>query len=326
MLPTVCEAGEQLLDDLRRGEALTRGWSQEKEQLGDAVVDAALSRCLARLATTGLWGEPNRIPSSELWRIGGPWLETGWLQHRARFKPLGYAGDFEMLARICEKKCCEDPLGRLFDRYFLRQAAPAAVRARTVQIAHTLVAECLGRGVEPYRVVSVGAGPALDIDRAVALLPEVHRDSLRVTLLDIDPKALDFARRRLELRLAPDRVRCERANLARLCKTAGNLELLGSPDLLVCSGLLDYMTDQAATELLAGFWERLSPGGLLLVGNFSLHNATRAYMEWIGNWYLVYRTPQQMAHLAVAAGIPAGQFTIHTERLGVVLFVAGRKG
>ena len=92
-------------------------------------VAKTLDHCLADLAELNFWGVGNRVPSSELWNIAGPILERGWLQNRARTKPRGYAGDYEMLARIYEGTLCDDPLGRLFDRYFQEQAAPVAALA-----------------------------------------------------------------------------------------------------------------------------------------------------------------------------------------------------
>ena len=324
LLPAVREAAERLVADLRRAEELTAAWSDKA--LSDALADDALSRCMAFLSATGYWGEANRLPSSELWRIAGALLERGWLQQRARLKPRGYAGDFEMLARIYEQTCCEDPLGRAFDRYFLRQAAPQAVRARTEQTAAALAAECLRRPAEALRVVSVGSGPALDVAAALAMLPSQRRATVRVTLLDLDPDALEFARRRLHPLMSGESLRCQRANLFRLPKTAQRAPLLGTPDLLVCAGLFDYLDDEAATAMLDLFWQRLAPGGLLLVGNFAPHNPTRAYMEWIGNWYLLYRMPGQLEQLAIRAGIPRGRLTISSERLGVDLFLVARKG
>jgi hypothetical protein len=77
--------------------------------------------------------------------------------------------------------------------------------------------------------------------------------------------------------------------------------------------------------MLGFFWHRLAEGGRLLVGNFSPHNPTRAFMEWIGNWYLTYRTPDDMRRLALDAGIPEEHFSIGSEALGVDLFVIARK-
>ena len=192
--------------------------------------------------------------------------------------------------------------------------------------AAALAAECLRRPPEALHVVSVGSGPALDVAGALAMLPDQRRATVRVTLLDLDPDALEFARGRLHPLLPGESLRCERANLFRLPKMAQSAPLIGTPDFLVCAGLFDYLDDDAAAAMLGLFWQRLAPGGLLLVGNFAPHNPTRAYMEWIGNWYLLYRTPGQMQQLAARAGIPQGRLTISSERLGVDLFLVARRG
>ena len=101
---------------------------------------------------------------------------------------------------------------------------------------------------------------------------------------------------------------------------------LGNPDFLVCSGFFDYLDDPPAAALLGLFWRQLAAGGLLVVGNFAAHNPSRAYMEWIGNWYLKYRTTKQMEGLAVQAGIPRACFRVGCERTGVDLFLVVTKG
>lgn len=315
---------EQLVGRLREAQTLTHAWSDEK--LTEALVDAALSECLLSLANTGCWGEANRLPSGELWRIAGPLLEVGSLQHQARFKPRGYAGDYLMLARICEHYLCEHPLGRAFDVFFQRQAAPRAVRARTAQITATIVGHCLQHSGRPYQLVSVGSGPAIDVRQAVALLPAEKRHGLRVTLLDLDPEALQYAQAQIEPHLAPGALRCLRENLPRLAQLGDRAQTLGMPDLLVCSGLFDYLADEAAVGLLRVLWEQLAPGGLVLVGNFAPHNPSRAYMEWIGNWYLHYRTTAELEQLALQAGIPHRCFSIGCEPVGIDLFLVARRG
>ena len=46
------------------------------------------------------------------------------MQRHARLKPHSYAGDYEMLEKICSGRLCDHPLGRVFDRFFQGQAAP----------------------------------------------------------------------------------------------------------------------------------------------------------------------------------------------------------
>ena len=133
---TVEHAATRLVAELRAAEGWTEQWRNRR--LSRLAAEAALGRCLERLATTGCWGEANRLPSQHLWRIAGPLLERGAMLRHARFKPFGYAGDHQMLSRIWERWCCDDPLGWALDDYFQRQAAPEAVRARIEQVAAEL--------------------------------------------------------------------------------------------------------------------------------------------------------------------------------------------
>jgi len=315
-------AGEELMARLRLAEERTAGWTDTV--LTEMLVDAALSRCMTRLAATGAWGEANRLPSGELWRVAGPLLDLGVLQHCARFKPHGYAGDYEMLSRICEDICCDHPLGRAFDRYFQNQAAPQAVRSRTEQTAAAIAAHCLSRGRRRCRIASVGAGPAIDVRRGLAAIPQDRRGQVEVVLLDLDPHALEFARQGLAPLVAAEALCCERVNLFRLPGWTGAAAVLGRPDVLVCSGLFDYLDDGTAAAMIALFWRQLAEGGLLLVGNFAPHNPTRAYMEWIGNWYLTYRTADELERLGIEGNIPPHSLSVTAERLGVDLFLVGR--
>lgn len=316
------EVGRRLAGELARAEELTRGWADRP--LAAALTDAALGEALAGLAESGCWGRANQVAGNELWRVAGRWLEPGWLQHRARAKPRGYAGDYLLLARIWEGATADHPLGRLWDEYFLRQAAAQAVRARLEQTAHAIVVQCLEAPRPQLRVASIGSGPAVEIEQAARLLPDAARRALRVTLLDFDAEALEHAQARLATWMSRGAVALRRENLRRL-GDGRTLAQLGPLDLLVCTGLLDYLADDDAAALLARGWEHLAPGGRLLVGNFAPHHPTRAYMEWIGAWYLVYRTPDDLKRLAARAGIPPQACRIGAERTGCDLFLSAGK-
>src|SRR5688572_8312506 len=107
-------------------------WSAELPHWLQHGLDPAplIERGLVELSATELWGSANREISQFMWQRAGEILRHGWLQLRAREKPRGYAGDHEMLGAIYQHRVTEDPLGISFDHYFLRQAAPQAVRNR----------------------------------------------------------------------------------------------------------------------------------------------------------------------------------------------------
>lgn len=323
LLGHVRQAAAALVTQLAEGERATHGWKQETQTR--AIVEHTAAALLERLSQTGCWGEANRLPSSELWRIAGDWLETGALQSRARFKPRGYAGDFEMLAQVCDNWRCDHPLGRAFDAFFQCQAAPRAVRHRTQIVAHAIVEQCRRNPTAECHVVSVGSGPARDVELALATLSPAERERMRVTLLDLDPAALEYAAARLAPLLPADRLTCARENLFRLAKYPHVSAFLVSTHLISCAGFFDYLPDRDAVALLAHFWRMLRPGSRLLVFNFTPDNSSRAYMEWIGNWYLHYRSQTELAELAGQAGLPADSFHVAAEELGVDAFLAAEK-
>ncbi len=318
----VRSAAMKLLADLDRGEHLTNHWTDEA--LGNVLVTVAIDRCLARLSDTGWWGRENQLLSSEFWRLAGPRLECGSMQVRARMKPRGYAGDFETLVLFDQHYECQHPLGRLFDRYFQNQVAVAAVRGRTEAVAAAIVDRFLVSAAGPFHIASIGCGPAIDLERAIRLLPAHERRRLQIQLFDLDEAALEYAGTRLGQWLAADQWSAHRENLFRLGQRPDHRQLLSQANFIFCTGLFDYLDDQPAAGLLGFLWRQVCPGGTLIVGNFSPHNPTRAYMEWIGNWYLLYRTPAQLAALADGAGVPPELFRVWHDPTGVdLLLIAG---
>jgi len=300
-------------------------------------VKFAIDDCLAELTTTELWGLDNRLPSSVLWNDVGEILCRGWLQNQARIKPRGYAGDYEMLARIHENRWCDDPLGRLFDRYFQEQAAPQAVRNRMRMMEEWIVEGVRrqetgdrrqGTGDRERRMVKVaivGSAFGSEVREAVQTMTEDERQHLSVTLLDMDPAALEFAAQQLKPLLPGERRKIVPTNVFRLAERPLLAEPLAGTDLLLCPGLFDYLDDAQAAAMLRIFWQRMTPGGRMEVFQFAPHNPTRAYMEWLGNWYLVYRDAVQLRALAQAAGISPDATTIHSEPLGVNLLLTAVK-
>jgi hypothetical protein len=247
------------------------------------------------------------------------------MQLRARSKPRGYAGDFETLLLFNERYQCNHPLGKFFDRYFQRQAAVEAVRARTAQIAGWIAEHALSNPADPFRIVSIGCGPALDIQLAIRLLPDGDRRRLQIQLFDLDEAAVQHAESKIAPLLAAGQMTIHRENLYRLGQLPSHGNLLHPANFIFCTGLFDYLDDEPAVALVTFLWGQLRPSGKLVIGNFSPTNPTRSYMEWIGNWYLLYRTPAQLAALANAAGLSPAQRSIVADRTGVQLLLVAEK-
>jgi extracellular factor (EF) 3-hydroxypalmitic acid methyl ester biosynthesis protein len=280
-------------------------------------VSALLDRGLVQLSRTNLWGPANRDVSHVMWQQAGDILCHGWLQLRAREKPRGYAGDHEMLGAIYQNRVTSDPLGISFDQYFLRQAAPQAVRNRMEIVREEIRGGARGaRGGE--KAVIIGSGAGLEIVAALRDNPQAGEE---FWLLDLDPAAIELAEENLQPLVAAEKLHCLAENLVRLPKKRKLLEQMAGADLLVCTGFFDYLEDDVAAELLKSFWQLLRPGGQALIFNFAPWNPTRAYMEWIGNWYLLYRTRADLEQLARKSGLEANHFEVTAEASGIDLLL-----
>jgi extracellular factor (EF) 3-hydroxypalmitic acid methyl ester biosynthesis protein len=298
-------------------------------------VRAAVEELLDTCRATGLVGAANALPSSEMWAEAGGMLGRGWLLNRARQKPRGYAGDYELLGRMYENWRCDDPVGGLLDRYFQEDAAPVAVRNRMELMRESIVASVrrqLNRAQEtdvprgPLKVAIVGSAFGLEVRDALMQLSPTERASVAITLLDLDPAATDFARGQLAALLPPERLVAAGVNVFRLPQRPTLAEPLAATDILFCPGIFDYLDDAAAADMLALFWRQLAPGGQMTVLQFAPHNPSRALMEWIGNWYLIYRNERQLRAVTTAAGIPGTAANFGAEPQGVDLYVTARKG
>ena len=320
----VHSAWREFDSNLESARIATGDW--QADPLGEKLVRRAVGRCLCRLASTNLWGAENRLAAGEFWKLASPWLECGEMQLHARKKPLGYAGDFLMLDRIWRRYECQHPLGRLFDRFFQSRRAPVAVRNRILVAAREIERLVLGRTESKQAlVVSVGSGPGHDLREGALFLPPERRTHLRFRLLDLDPKGLDFAAENLAGILPAENVECYRENLNRLATSERIAEHLRGADLILCTGLIDYLDDLSAASFIAALWQSLAPGGILLAFNFAAANSSRDYMEWIGDWRLIHRDVPAMRRLMAAAGIPDSCGRVVAEPLRANLLIRARK-
>jgi extracellular factor (EF) 3-hydroxypalmitic acid methyl ester biosynthesis protein len=279
------------------------------------------------LRTTGLVGAENRFWSSELWKTVGSLMERGWLLTRARYKPRGYAGDHELLGRMYGNNLCDDPLGRHLDRYFQEDAAPIAVRNRMRMMADWIVQgvrERVAAGTaerRSVRIAMVGSAFGMEVRDALEQLTPHERKSVALTLLDLDPAAVESAAALVAPLLPPDSLTTASGSILKLPVRRKLAEPLQGADLLFCPGIFDYLSDDEAADMLRLFYGALARGGHMTVFQFAPHNPSRALMEWIGNWYLIYRDDSQFRRVAASAGLPAAATAFGAEPFGVDLFV-----
>jgi extracellular factor (EF) 3-hydroxypalmitic acid methyl ester biosynthesis protein len=252
--------------------------------------------------------------------------------HRTFEKPLGYAGDYEMVNMIIRNGYEGGSLfAKVLNTWFLRQPPAVAHRNRIAYLTESLITETLRaqREGRPALILSLACGPAQEVQRFIEESPLA--DNVRFTALDFSEEALQNARSNIEtLKSRLGRrtvVEYQRKSAQQILKESGRaLEMNGRTqyDMVYCAGLFDYLSDQLSHRLMNIMYEWVAPGGLLLATNVEPSNPLRNGMEHLLDWHLIYRTAAQLRSLAPTRA-PADVTRVVSEDSGVNLFLETRK-
>jgi extracellular factor (EF) 3-hydroxypalmitic acid methyl ester biosynthesis protein len=239
---------------------------------------------------------------------------------RCFHKPLGYAGDFEMMNMVYRNESLGDTLfGRSLSRVLLDSDAGQAVRHRAHYLVGKITAAAARGGPHrPVRILSVAAGPAMELQLILRKDPALLRaERAEVALLDQDAGALRHAREQIHALAAQAGVEVTLRCLNTSIRTVIAQGLNDSYDLIYSAGLFDYLEDRTARAAGVRLVDALAPGGTAVIGNFGVANPARPLMELILDWPLHHRSASDLRRLF--ADIGTGM-TIEQEATGVNLF------
>jgi extracellular factor (EF) 3-hydroxypalmitic acid methyl ester biosynthesis protein len=250
--------------------------------------------------------------------------------YRTYHKPLGYAGDYEMVNMILR-----DPLegSSLFAKsvnlWFLTQAPAAAHRNRIQYLTKLLAEETQRRRSrgQPMRIFDLGCGPAGEVQQFLS--HEAVSDYASFTLLDFNDETLEYTAKVL----GDIKSRSGRKTKIDLIKKSVHQVLKEEArfgpnqpryDLIYCAGIFDYLSDRICKRLMNIFYSMLEPGGLLIGTNVDASNPLRNGMEYLLDWHLIYRNQAQLKAL-IPDQAPAASAQVKSDETGVNLYVEVRK-
>jgi extracellular factor (EF) 3-hydroxypalmitic acid methyl ester biosynthesis protein len=252
--------------------------------------------------------------------------------YRTFQKPLGYAGDYEMVRMILGNPYEGSSLfAKMVNYYFWEQAPAEAHRNRIKYLTEKIKEETkrISSQGRLARIFDLGCGPAQEIQNFMMQDDLCERADL--TLMDFNDETLQYTQKSLE----DIRVQYQRRTNIRLVKKSVNqilkesLKPVANPeeknfDLVYCAGLFDYLSDRICKRLMNYFYEILAPEGLLIATNVASSNPARYLMEYFMEWHLVYRDDKQLASLAPDQA-PPDSFSIKSDKTGVNIFIEVRK-
>jgi extracellular factor (EF) 3-hydroxypalmitic acid methyl ester biosynthesis protein len=253
-------------------------------------------------------------------------MQSPWM-HRARYKPLGYPGDFELMNGLYGNHFSGATLfARAVNLAFVSTPAAEAVRTRKDMMKREL-GKALDRAKEgrPVRILSIAAGPAQEVYELLLEREEIE-GRVEIVLFEQDRRALSFAHARLSRlvkRRWADRVKVTllHDSIKRLLLGSTVFPGSGEYDMVYACGLCDYLQRNTWVKLCRTLYGTVAPEGTLYVGNMVPQNPSRWFMELHLDWALVYREKEEMLELARAATATA-RLGICEEPTGVNPFVS----
>jgi SAM-dependent methyltransferase len=260
------------------------------------------------------------LPESDLYRIKKTFIE----QYRQYFlygdyvrwsyeKPLGYPGDFKIIDDIYKNSPTTKGLDGLIDSYFLELPPSKATRERKEDFKKIIFDFVKKNKEKNLRIMNLGSGSSREIKE---LLDE-DKDGLFNNVIfdcyDFDERAIDYAKKLLN---NPKNVNFFQKNVIRLAlKKDIETEIPYKYDLIYSTGLFDYFDERVAIRLVSNLKKLLKKERYMVISNYRdrYSNPSVGLMEWIVEWYLIYRTEEEFAKIFLNAGFPQKDIKIQPQ-------------
>jgi len=252
--------------------------------------------------------------------------------HRTFYKPLGYAGDYEIMNMIHRNTFEGGSLYAKLVHYWLVNQTPAkSVRNRVAHMKTKLIQETTRtmREKRAARILNLGCGPAQEIQEFVS--DYALANHAEFSLLDFDAESLNYVNSKLGKIIKENgrttKVQFLRTSVAQIIKDScppTHSYLGGEFDLIYCGGLFDYLSDKVCKQLVNLFYDCLAPGGLIVVANMADTVPFRKMLEFLLDWHLIYRDAPRLSSFAPDKA-QLDNCNVISESVGVNIFLELRK-
>ena len=249
--------------------------------------------------------------------------------YRTYHKPLGYAGDYEMVNMILREPLEGSSMfAKTMNMWLLKQPSAQAHRNRIKYLTGQLVKETHRAAQEGRiaRIFSIGCGPAAEIRNF--LIQEDLSNKTRFTLLDFNDETLQHTAKVLndlkQRHLRSTEIEMVKKSIHQLLKEAGK-QPVDQYDFIYCAGLFDYLSDRVCKRVMNLLYDMLAPCGLLIATNVHASNPNRNSMDFFLEWHLVHRNRGQLEYLKPDLASPES-FCEKQELTGINMFIEVRRG
>lgn len=223
-----------------------------------------------------------------------PWLCRSRYYWRSMLKPHGYSGDYVMLEWMydLEHGAGNDPtqpaLINCLDHTFSTIHSVRSLWERRRWFAALLQNE-FSRN-ENLRILDVGCGGARYIKDFLSTKNELS--GIHLTLLDQDAAAIEFAKSHA-LAAWREHVHAIAAPIKQITEVLPKTEY----EVIISTGLFDYLAQDHAAMLIRCLLSITKPGGILAISNFHPDDQSACAKDWGADWQIFFRDEEALAGL-----------------------------
>ena len=235
-------------------------------------------------------------------------------------KPFGYAGDFKIIDDIYKNQPCTTGFDRLWDNYFQQLSISTAVRERKEDLKKFILDFIKRNKDRDIRIMNLAAGPTREIKELIEADSEELFSKVIFDCYDFDSRAIEYARQLLNNH---KNINFFQKNAIRLAlKKDIKKEIQEGYDLIYSAGLFDYLDERVAIRLLANLKKLLKKNGVMIVSNVrdKYSNCSAGWMEWVAEWYLIYRTESEFKRIFSNAGFSLENLRIVPQQSKVMQY------
>jgi len=241
-------------------------------------------------------------------------------------KPYGYSGDFKIIDNIYQNQVRTTGFDKLWDLWFQQLAASVSVRIRKDDFKKSISDFIKARPGKKLRIMNLASGPAREIKELTnANDTTSFLDNVIFDCYDFDIKAIEYAKQLLGYQ---KNVNFFQKNAIRLAlKKNIETEIQYKYDLIYSTGLFDYLDERIAVRLVSNLKKLVNRDGMIMISNaldkYSTPSPT--WMEWIGEWYLIYRTEDEFKNIFLAGGFAPSDIEILPQYNRVMQYGLARR-